>query len=112
MVKDIANFKDATRLYYSNDEVANYNFEKLSALNQPIARLNALHSGDMAKRSTPHEMSGLEPVIFSSNRATCYAHNEFVDRFWALQYGATGVVLDFIYATNHQPPDLPIAVLV
>ncbi|XP_015750621.1 PREDICTED: ATP-dependent DNA helicase PIF1-like [Acropora digitifera] len=70
MVKDIAYIKDAIRLYYSNyDEVANYNFEKLSALNQPIARINAIHSSDIAKKSTPDEMSGLEPVIFPAKGA-------------------------------------------
>ena len=53
MLKDIAYFKDARRLYYSNDEEANYNFEKLSALNQPIATINAIHSSDKAKKSTP-----------------------------------------------------------
>lgn len=69
MVKDIAYFKDAIRLYYNNDEVANYNFEKLSALNQPIARINAIHSSDIAKKSTPDEMSGLEPVSFLAKGA-------------------------------------------
>lgn len=69
MVKDIAYFKDAIRLYYNNDEEANYNFEKLSALNQPIARISAIHSSDIAKKSTPDEMSGLEPVIFLAKGA-------------------------------------------
>ena len=69
MVKDIAYFKDAIRLYYSNDEVTNYNFETLSALNQPIARINAIHSSDIAKKSTPNEISGLEPVIFLAKGA-------------------------------------------
>ena len=69
MVKDIANFKHAIRLYYSNDEVTNYNFKNLLALNQPIAKLKSQHSSDMAKRSTPDEMSGLDPAIFLETEA-------------------------------------------
>ena len=56
--------KDTVRLYYRNDEVAKYNFEKLSALNQPIARIHAKHSTETAKKANGDEMSGLEPVIF------------------------------------------------
>ena len=40
---NITELKDSLRLYYSNEEVAKYNFEKLSALEQPIARINARH---------------------------------------------------------------------
>ena len=34
---NLQQFKSATRLYFSNEEVANYNYEQLSALDQPIA---------------------------------------------------------------------------
>ena len=48
-VKDITELKEAIRLYYSNDDVAYYNFQKLSELQQPIARINAIHSSPAAK---------------------------------------------------------------
>ena len=47
--QNLSEFQDATRLYFSNEEVANYNFEKLSALNHPIARVNARHSSDLGR---------------------------------------------------------------
>lgn len=50
-MKNITDFKDAIRLYYSNDDVANYNFQKLSELQQPIARINAVHSSPTAKKN-------------------------------------------------------------
>ena len=106
MVKDIAYFKDAIRLYYSNyDEVANNSFEKLSALNQPIARINAIHSSDIAKKSTPDEMSGLEPVIFPAKGAHVMLT---IKTDAGLSNGASSTVLYFIYATNEQPPVLPL----
>ena len=110
-VHNISAFKDAVRLYYSNDEVAKYNFEKLSALNQPIARINARHSTETAKKANADEMSGLEPVVFLAKGArVMLTMNLWTDI--GLCNGATGTVVDFIYAINQQPPDLPIAVIV
>ena len=34
---NITEFENAIRLYYSNEEIANYNFQKLTSLKQPIA---------------------------------------------------------------------------
>lgn len=81
--QNVTEFQDATRPFFGNEEVANYNFKKLSMLQQPIARMNGRHSSDVAKKASPDEMSGLEPVIFLAKGAR-YAYNEFVDRCWAL----------------------------
>ena len=110
-MKNIADFKDAIRLFYSNDDVANYNFQKLSELQQHIARINAIHSSTTTKKISPEDMSGLESVIVLAKGAQIMP----TMKLWTdigLCNGATGVVLDFIYADNQQPPDLPIAVIV
>ena len=110
-VDSISAFKTAVRLFYSNDEVAKYNFEKLCDLNQPIARINARHSTETARKANADEMSGLEPVVFLAKGAyVMLTMNLWTDV--GLCNGATGTVIDFIYATNQQPPDLPIAVIV
>ena len=88
---NLVEFQDATRLYFSNEEVANYNVEKLSALQHPIACVNARHSSAKG------------------------AHIMLTMNLWTgvgLCNGATGTVIDFIYADNQQPPDLPEAVIV
>ena len=110
-VHNICAFKDAVRLYYSNDEVAKYNFEKLSGLNQPIARINARHATEKSKKANADEMSGPEPVVFLAKGA----HVMLTMNLWTdvgLCNGATGTVVDFIYAINQHPPDLPIAVII
>lgn len=108
---NLTKFQNATRLYFSNEEVANYNFEKLSALYNPIARVNARHSSDLAKKASPDEMAGLEPCVFLTKGAqVMLTMNLWTDV--GLCNGATGTVIDFIYADNHQPPDLPQAVIV
>jgi len=111
LANNIAAFSNAIRLNYSNDEVAKYNSEKLSALHQLIAMINARHSSQAVKNSSPDEMSGLEPVVFLAKGA----HIMLTMNLWTdvgLCNGATGVVVDFIYSTNQQPPNLPIAVIV
>ena len=152
---NLTEFQNATRLYFSNEEVANYNFEKLSALHNPIACINARHSSDLAKKASPDEMAGLKPCVFpaegaqvmltmnlwtdacinarhSSDLAKKASPDEMAGlkpcvfpakgaqvmltmNLWTdvgLCNGATGTVIDFIYADNHQPPDLPQAVIV
>ena len=111
IVKNINEFDNAIRLYYSNEEVANYNFQKLTSLQQPIAKINARHSPEAAKRLSADEMSGLEPVVFLAKGA----HVMLTMNLWTdvgLCNGATGTIVDLIYASNQQPPDLPIAIVV
>ena len=62
-------FEDATRLFHSNEQVANYNHEQLTKLANPIAHVNARHSSPTAKKMPPDEMSGLEPVVFLAKGA-------------------------------------------
>ncbi|CAB3977795.1 ATP-dependent DNA helicase PIF1 [Paramuricea clavata] len=103
--------KDSTRLFYSNERVANYNHEQLMKLEHPIAHVNARHSSALAKKISSDDMSGLEPVVFL---AKC-ARVMLTMNLWSsvgLCNGATGTVVDIIYQNNHQPPDLPIAVIV
>ncbi len=110
-VTNLCDFEDATRLFYSNEQVANYNHEQLTKLEQPIAHINARHSSALAKKISSDDMSGLEPVVFLAKGARVM----LTMNLWAsvgLCNGATGTVFDIIYQSNHQPPDLPIAVIV
>ena len=107
----MCDFEDATRLFYSNEQVANYNHEQLTKLEHPIAHINARHSSALAKKISSDDMSGLEPVVFLAKGARVM----LTMNLWAsvgLCNGATGTVVDIIYQSNHQPPDLPIAVMV
>ena len=109
--ENIAEFQYATRLYFSNEEVANYNFHQLAELHQPIARIDARHSSDLAKKASPDQMSGVEPSLFLSKGAKIMlTMNLWTDV--GLCNGATGTVVDFICANNQQPPDLPVSIIV
>ena len=102
-VSNIDDFKDAIRLYFRNEDVKNYNHEKLMALNQPIAHINAHHSTPFAKTMDPDELSLLEPVISIAKGAKVM----LTMNLWpivGLCNGANGAIVDIIYQINHQPP--------
>ena len=68
-VSNLSEFDDATRLFYSNEQVAKYNHEQLLKLQNPVAHINACHSSAVAKKMPSDEMSGLEPVVFLAKGA-------------------------------------------
>ena len=107
----LSEFSDAVRLFYSNEQVGNYNHDKLLMLNQPVATVEARHSSAAAKKISSDEMYGLQPVIYLARNAKVM----LTMNLWpsvGLCNGATGTVVDIIYQTGLQPPSLPIAVVI
>ena len=112
-VTNLCDFKNSTRLFYSNEQVANFSHEQLTKLEHPkyIAHINACHSSELVKKISSDDMSGLEPVVFLAKGARVM----LTINLWSsvgLCNEATGTVVDIIYQNNHQLPDLPIAVIV
>ena len=110
-VDNLSEFKDATRLLYSNEEVGNYNHEQLIKLLQPVAQMTAMHSSDTAKKLSADDFSGFQPLLFLAKGAKVM----LTMNLWpavGLCNGATGTVIHFIYQNNHPPPNLPITVIV
>ena len=110
-VANLSDFQNATWLFYSNDQVAYYNHEQLTKLEHPIANINARHSSEVAKKISPDDLSGLEPILFLAKGARVM----LTMNSWpsvGLCNGATGTVVDIIFQSNHEPPDLPVAVIV
>lgn len=91
--------------------MAEYNHQQLLKLSRPVACIQARHSSSTAKSLPSDEMSGLVPILFLARQASVM----FTMNLWpevGLCNGATGKVVDLIFAENHSPPDLPIAVMV
>ena len=110
-VTDLTQFDDSTRLFYSNDQVGSYNHDQLTKLQEPVACINACHSSAAAKKMPADDMSGLQPMVFLAKGAKVM----LTMNLWpgvGLCNGATGTITDIIYQVNHQPPDLPVAVIV
>ena len=65
-VTNLCHFEDAARLFYSNEQVANYNHEQVTKLDYPIVHISARHSSALAKKMSSDDMSGLESVVFDT----------------------------------------------
>lgn len=110
-VQNLKDFQDAIRLFYGNNDVASFNYEQLSKLKQPIARIQAQHSSALAKTIKADEMCGLVPTLYLARNASVM----LTLNLWpevGLCNGATGKIIDIIYAANDFPPSLPISVIV
>ena len=103
--------KNAVRLSFGNEKVAQENYNQLVNLNQPIIQIDAQHNSTKAKHASADDMGGLEPTIYLSKKARVM----LTRNLWTevgLCNGAMGTVVDIIYAEAHQPPVLPIAIIV
>ena len=69
-LQNMTEIHDATRSYFLNEDVALFNYYCLTALHQPIARINSRHSSSLAKSATADDMLGLEPVHAQRHKST------------------------------------------
>jgi ATP-dependent DNA helicase PIF1 len=60
---EVATFDSALRLYFTNAEVRETNFEKLSGVNQPVKTIRAQHKGRHATRASEEEADNLCPEL-------------------------------------------------
>ena len=109
-ISNLEEFQQSIRLFYSNDEVAKFNYDHLLDLKQPIAQINARHSTNKAK-VIAQDMYGLQPTLLIAKKARVM----LTMNLWpsaGLCNGATGYIEDIIYGQSQEPPCLPIAVVV
>ena len=110
-VTNCADFDDALRLFYDKESVAQYNMCKLESLDEPIARINAIHSNAAAASTKADDAGGLHPVLLLAIGARVM----LTANLWqevGLCNGAARTVHQILYCDDHQPPDLPVAVLI
>ena len=110
-VRNIDELDEAVTSYYSNQQVNEYNNNKLLELNQPIATINTLHSHKSAASISSDKFSGLESVISLTNGAKVMLTMNLCTEV-GLCNGATETVIHIVFKDGQRPPDLPITVIV
>ncbi len=101
-------WSDATRLFYRNRDVDDYNHRKLLELGTPIARLVAKNSPAKASRVDSSNAGGLRSTLYLAKCArVMLTNNSWV--YYGLHNGARGTVLDIVYknADGPQRGELP-----
>lgn len=70
-VSNLEKFDNATRLFYNNEDVANYNNNKLKQLNHSVSCIEACHLSAFATKISAEDIYGLLPLLFLANNKVC-----------------------------------------
>jgi hypothetical protein len=111
MANNSHEFTNAIRLFYKKENVAKYNYDAITKLGSPVARINAIHSCAAAASTKSDDAGGLEPSVFMAKGAQVMLTNNLWQQVVRLCNGARGTI-DSLFYGGHKPPGLPIAILV
>ena len=101
--EEIEKFRNAIRLYPTNDEAHEYSKKKLEELKKPITKINAHHSCSEARKWDGDETMGLDTSMLLAEGSRIMLRMNLWDR--------GGWVRKIIYKDNG-PPGLPYCVLI
>ena len=111
MANNSDEFTNAIRLFYKKENVAKYNYDAITKLGSPVARINAIHSCAAAASTKSDDAGGLEPIVFMAKGAQVMLTNNLWQQV-GLCNGARGTTDSLLYGEGHKPPGLSIAILV
>lgn len=101
-VEDMSTFYNATRLFYSNDDVATFNYNQLINIPGSIAQINARHSSDKVNKISAQDLYGLEPSLFLKGGAVVMLTMNLRPST-GLCNGSTGTIVGIVYSHDSQP---------
>ena len=110
-VSNCREFQNATHLFFDKESVTQHNYKMLQKLGNPIAKIEAINSDNIAAATKSDEAGNLDSIVFLSKNSKVMLTSNLWQQT-GLCNGAIGIVKDILYKENQKPPSLPISILV
>jgi Helitron helicase-like domain at N-terminus/PIF1-like helicase len=111
-VEEVRFFDNALRIFFTNQEVRDYNMDKLKRLGQPCKKILATHTGPNAHKATSDEAENLDPeLVLSIGARVMHTANLWVEH--GIVNGSMGTVEDIGWSIGADPKtDMPSVIMV